>query len=252
MGNFVLMIETRAAKTGVKGKLAVCAFMMLRAKSPRPLMRFSEKSSGTTCLMFPTLTLLTIPVIDLRSASQERRWYSALLWSCAAAAWSARSRAGGKYTPPEREDVSLANSAIASNSLSFVSPFLPSAFSSSTAAMRAASWRSRSALRAGSTSSTRGASTIPRGGGGERDLRRIEGGPLSGERERDLRNFCVRTVVGPNAKRNGAVPFPLLRCGIHWWSMGRYGCRHPGILILVDVVVKVVLSHAVQFCEPAD
>jgi len=62
-----------------------------------------------------------------------------------------RSRAGCMYTPPEREDVNLANSAIASKSLSFsfASLFLLSAFSSSTAAMRAASRRSRSALRAG-------------------------------------------------------------------------------------------------------
>ena len=186
IGNFVLMIETRAANTGVKGKLAAWAFIMLRAKSPRPLMRFSEKSSGTTCLMLPTLILLTIPVIDLRNASQESRWYSALLRSCPAAAWRARSLAGGIYTPPEREDVSFANSATASNSFSFVSPFFSSVFSSSTAAIRAASWRSRSALRTGSTSSTLGTSALPRGGGGENDLRRTEGGSPSGERERDL------------------------------------------------------------------
>jgi hypothetical protein len=98
--------------------------MMLRAKSPRPLMRFSERSSGTTCLMLPTLTLLTIPVIDLRRVSQERRWYSALLRSCPAAAWRARSRAGGMYTPPDREDVSLANSAMASNFLLLCAAFL--------------------------------------------------------------------------------------------------------------------------------
>jgi hypothetical protein len=30
MGNFMLMIETRAVKTGVKGKLAAWAFIMLR------------------------------------------------------------------------------------------------------------------------------------------------------------------------------------------------------------------------------
>src|SRR6266478_1023618 len=189
------MIETRAAKTGVKGKLAAWAFIILRAKSPRPLMRFSEKSSGTMCLMLPTLTLLTIPVIDLRNASQESRWYSALLRSCDAAAWRARSLAGGMYTPPEREDVSLANSATGSNSLSFVAPFFSSVFSSSTAAMRAASWRSRSALRTGSTSSTLGTSTIARGGGGsggENDLRRVEGGPPSEERERGLYNNLLR------------------------------------------------------------
>jgi len=145
------MIETRAAKAGVKGKLATCALMVLRAKSPRPLMRFSEKGSGTTCLMLPTLTLLAIPVIDWRRGSQERRWYWALLRSCAAAAWRERSHAGGMYTPPQREDVNLANSAIASKSLSFsfASPILLSAFPSSTAAMRARSWYPRSALRAG-------------------------------------------------------------------------------------------------------
>jgi len=33
MGNFVLMIEMRAAKTDVKGKLTACAFMMLHVKS---------------------------------------------------------------------------------------------------------------------------------------------------------------------------------------------------------------------------
>ena len=89
------------------------------------------------CLMLPTLTLLTILVI----ASQASRWYSALLRSCAAVAWRARSLAGGMYTPPEREDVSLTNSAMVSNSFSFVPPFFSFAFSSSTAAIRSASWR---------------------------------------------------------------------------------------------------------------
>jgi len=70
MCNFVLTIETRAAKTGVKGKPAACTLMMLRAKSPRPLMRFSEKSSGTRCLMLATLTPLMTPVIDLRSPNR--------------------------------------------------------------------------------------------------------------------------------------------------------------------------------------
>ena len=59
-----MIIKTRATKTGVKGKLATCTFMMPHTKSPQPLMRFSEKSLGMTCLMLPTMTLLTIPVID--------------------------------------------------------------------------------------------------------------------------------------------------------------------------------------------
>jgi hypothetical protein len=49
----------RVAKTGVKVKPVACAFMRLRAKSSRPLMRFSEKSSETTCLMWAMLTLLS-------------------------------------------------------------------------------------------------------------------------------------------------------------------------------------------------
>ena len=211
--------------------------MMLRAKSPRPLMRFSEKSSGTTCLMLPTLTLLTIPVIDLRRASQASRWYSALLRSCAAAAWRARSLAGGMYTPPEREDVSLANSAMASNPFSFVPPFFSSGFSSSTAAIRAASWRSRSALRTGSTSSTLGTSTIPRGGGGESDLRRIEGGPSSGERERDLQ-LVERLRVSKKNTEKRKLTFSFcevwrpLKAGVSlqlqtWWT--RRCCRQSGL-----------------------
>lgn len=72
-GNLVLMMATSVAKTGVNGKLAAWAFMMLRAKRPLPRMRFSLKSSGTTFLMFAMLTLLTMPVTDLRRASQESR-----------------------------------------------------------------------------------------------------------------------------------------------------------------------------------
>ena len=71
MGSFVLRIKTRVEKSRCKkGKLAACAFMVLRAKSLQLLMRFSEKRSETTSLMLPTLALLTIPVIDLRRASQ--------------------------------------------------------------------------------------------------------------------------------------------------------------------------------------
>lgn len=91
----MLMIATSAAKTGVKGKLDDWAFMTLLANKPRPRIRFSCKSSGTMCLMFATLTRLTIPVIDFRSASHERRWYSALALSFDAASCRARSRAGG-------------------------------------------------------------------------------------------------------------------------------------------------------------
>jgi hypothetical protein len=64
--------------------------------------------------------------------------------------------------------------------------------------MRAASWRSRSALRTGSTSSTLGTSALPRGGGGENDLRRTEGGSSSGERERDLQ--LVETARAKNTE----------------------------------------------------
>lgn len=52
----MLTIATRAAKTGVKGSDDACARMMDRANSPLPRMRFSPNSSGTTCLMFDTLT----------------------------------------------------------------------------------------------------------------------------------------------------------------------------------------------------
>ena len=44
----------------------------------------SEKNSGRMNLMFDTLTLLTRPLIDLRSASHVSRWYSALSVSCRA------------------------------------------------------------------------------------------------------------------------------------------------------------------------
>ena len=47
-------------------------------------LRTSEKNSGRMNLMFDTLTLLTRPLIDLRSASHVSRWYSALSVSCKA------------------------------------------------------------------------------------------------------------------------------------------------------------------------
>lgn len=189
-GSFELMIATSAANTGVKGKLAAWAFMTLRQNKPLPRMRFSAKSSGTTCLILAMLTRLTIPVIDLRSASHERRWYSGLALSLDAAACRARRRAGGMYTPPEREPTSLANSACASvcaRVTVVMGVVSVSVFSSSMAAIRAASWRSRSARRIGSASSTfgRGMRTFE---GGDWDLRRLVGGgpSMSGERDRDL------------------------------------------------------------------
>ena len=77
--------------------------------------------------MPPTLTLLTIPVIDLRRASQDSRRYSALLRSCAVATWRVRSRAGGVYPPPECG--TLTWQTLPSHrtyfSFFFASPFLP-------------------------------------------------------------------------------------------------------------------------------
>ena len=75
----------------------------------------------------------------------ERDLYSALLRSCAAAAWRARSRAGHLHTAGALERQLGANPVIALDpfSFSFASTFLPCAFSSLTVVMRAASWRSR-------------------------------------------------------------------------------------------------------------
>lgn len=52
----MLTIATKAAKTGVKGNEDDCARMTDREKRPFPRIRFSPNSSGTTCLMFETLT----------------------------------------------------------------------------------------------------------------------------------------------------------------------------------------------------
>jgi hypothetical protein len=60
------MIDTSAAKTGVNGKLAAWAFMILLANNPLPRIRFSANNSGTICLILVIFTRLTIPVIDLR------------------------------------------------------------------------------------------------------------------------------------------------------------------------------------------
>lgn len=50
------MMAMRAAKMGVKGSEAAWAFMIDRANSPRPRIRFSPNSSGITCLMLAVLT----------------------------------------------------------------------------------------------------------------------------------------------------------------------------------------------------
>lgn len=68
-------------------------------------------------LMLETLTLLINPFIDFFSASHAMRWYSLLvlsvIWD-----WSARSRAGGMYVPPDRIVNSFSYSAFAAACLS--------------------------------------------------------------------------------------------------------------------------------------
>ena len=171
-GNFVLIIATSAAKTGVKGKLAAWAFIMLLANKPLPRMRFSENSSGTICLILVMLSRLTIPVIDLRKASQESRWYSGLDLSKEAASCMARKRAGGIYIPPERVFKSLANSArwAVSRSCSVVFWF-ESGFEISIAATRDSRCWSFLVSLVDRDSASCVASE------GDRDLRRVEGGP---------------------------------------------------------------------------
>ena len=112
MGIFVLIIETRAVKTGVKGKGAACAFMMLRVKNQRPLMRFS-KSSEMTCLMLPMLTLLNEDTrVRLSHSVQGQPWYSALPRSCSAAALQGECtrnrsvRTSARQIPPLRQSPS--------------------------------------------------------------------------------------------------------------------------------------------------
>ena len=75
------MIATSAAKTGVNGKLAAWAFIILLANNPLPWMKSSEKSSGTIRLILVMFTRLIVPVIDLHKAYQESRWYSTLILS---------------------------------------------------------------------------------------------------------------------------------------------------------------------------
>ena len=103
------MMATSAANTGVKGKLVAWAFIIFLANKPLPRIRFSENSSGTICLILVMLTRLTIPVMDLRKASQESRWYWGLDLSKDAATCIARKRAGGIYIPPDHVFKSLAN-----------------------------------------------------------------------------------------------------------------------------------------------
>ena len=183
---------------------------MLLQNRPRPRIRFSEKSSGITFLILRTLTRLTIPVMDLRSASQDNRWYSALALSFDAASCRARKRAGGIYTPPERVPISLANSAFASNSFSFSFPLfsLLSNFSNSIAATRAARAFSRSARRSGSTSTTRGTSTKRGCEGGEPDRRRIWGGASEFSGEGDLGSLFSK---GFTWSVSAHIPLTLLK-----------------------------------------
>lgn len=68
-GNLVLMAATSAAYTCVKVGEAICAFIMALTSNPRPRIRFSLNSSITMFEMFETLTLFTIPLIDLRKTS---------------------------------------------------------------------------------------------------------------------------------------------------------------------------------------
>lgn len=63
-------------------------------------------------------TLLIIPLILFRSASQLRRWYSGLILSFDASACIALSLAGGMYAPPVLVDSILLNSAFAAASFS--------------------------------------------------------------------------------------------------------------------------------------
>jgi hypothetical protein len=185
-GSLVLIMATRAANTGVNGSDAACAFIRDLARSPLPLIRFSANNSGTTFLIFVTLTRLTIPVKLLRSASHDKRWCSGLDLSSAAAACNARSRAGGMYTPPDLLDTSFANSAWASKTC-----FSGLEESRVLSARRRASWRSRSRLRAGSLSLTLGRSSTVEADArrGEAERRLLAGGgdgELRGEPWLDL------------------------------------------------------------------
>ena len=114
---------------------------MLRAK-PTTFYEVLREELGYDMLVVANVDHIVDDIGDRFAQAQANRWYSALLRSSATAAWRARSLAGGIYTPPEREDVSLANSGTASNSFSFAPPFFPFAFLSSMAAMRAASFGS--------------------------------------------------------------------------------------------------------------
>ena len=174
----------------------------------------------TTCLMSPTLTLLAILAIDSRSASQ-RLWNSTLLRSCAAAPWKERRRAGGMYTPPERDDVNLANSSIASKSLSFsfASPFLLSAFPGPTAAMRAASWCLRSVLRAGRFPPPLDRPPIYAVEGGQSVTGAASREDHCDQTESETWNLSVKS--SQNAKRKESAHFRPL-----WWCDSWRSVRH--------------------------
>lgn len=181
MGNLVLMMAIRAEKTGVNGKEEAWAFMIARAKSPRPRMRFSLNISGTTYLMFATLTyettskfksrqclffdslrettptLLIRPLILFLNASHVIRCHSTLLLSFSASFCIALNLLGGIYAPPLLVLTSLANSAAGSNSLFFATTLLgPSLFPACSSKSRSASCLSRSLRRKGSISTTLG------------------------------------------------------------------------------------------------
>ena len=61
IGNFELRTANTAAKTGVKGREAACAFKMDLTMRARPLIKFSVNNSTTIFLMLAVLTLLMSP-----------------------------------------------------------------------------------------------------------------------------------------------------------------------------------------------
>ena len=218
-GNFVLIIATSAANTGVNGKLAAWAFMILLANNPLPRIRFSENSSGTICLILVMFTRLTIPVMDLRRASQESRWYSALVLSKDAASCIARKRAGGMYIPPERVFKSFANSARWAVSRSFsVSFSFESDFESSIAATRVSRCWSLLASLVDRESTSLLASD------GDRDLRRVEGGPsTSDDWDCDLfEKKKLKPILKTYTSRYD-IPFPFVVCLCCWGRVHGWG-----------------------------
>ena len=73
-------------------------------------------------------------------------------------------------------------------------------------------------------------STTPRGGGGDNDLRRLGGGALSGDRERDLPR-CQHTRTASEVSKTH-TPLSFLRLDICRKSVGRYGGRHYGFVVV--------------------